>query len=391
MFNIIILGIASFLTDVSSEMIYPLLPLYLVSRLGVSPAILGIIEGFAESLASIIKVFSGYFSDRLKKRKPFAIFGYSFSMIGKFLIFISATWHLVFVGRLFDRFGKGVRTAPRDAIIADSSTSKNRGSNFGLHRAMDTLGATAGVLIAYFLIKSYRVDYNRIFLFSLIPAILGVIALFAVKEKISPVRNPISGGVKPNPGKKIFKEKLSLKWSRLDKRLKSFLIITFLFSLGNSSNQFLLLRAKNIGFDISSVILLYLFYNISYALVAWPISRLSDRWGRKSILVAGYIFYSAVYLGFAVAGSYLFIWMLFGLYGFYSAFTEGVEKALVVDVSPEDLKGTTIGLHATLVGIGLLPASLIAGLLWRYLGAASPFYFGSIMSLAAALGLWFLL
>lgn len=391
MFNIIILGIASFLTDISSEMIYPLLPLYLVNRLGVSPAILGLIEGFAESLASILKVFSGYFSDRLKKRKPFAIFGYSFSVLGKLLIFLSASWHYVFAGRLFDRFGKGVRTAPRDAIIADSSTKENRGASFGLHRAMDTLGAAIGVIIAYFLITSYKVEYHRIFLISLIPAILGVAVLFAVRDKVNPVRNEISNGAGPRQEKELFPGKLSLKWSQLDKRLKAFLIITTVFSLGNSSNQFLLLRAKNIGFDVGAVILLYLLYNISYALFAWPISRLSDKWGRKNILVWGYVFYSAVYLGFARTNSHLFIWWLFGLYGLYSAFTEGVEKALVVDVAPGNLKGTMIGLHATLVGIGLLPASIIAGLLWRYLGAAAPFYFGSLLSLAAAVGLWVLI
>jgi len=380
MFNIIILGIASFLTDISSEMIYPLLPLYLVNVLGASPAILGLIEGFAESLASILKVFSGYWSDRIKKRKPFTIFGYAISVLGKFLIVISSTWHFVFAGRLFDRFGKGVRTAPRDAIIADSSTSKNRGSNFGLHRAMDTLGAVIGVLIAYFLITSYKVNYKNIFLVSLIPGILGVAALFVVREKR-----------KPSPEKSTAPEKLTFSWKGLDRRLKGFLLVTALFSLGNSSNQFLLLRAKNIGFDTGSVILLYLWYNISYSLLAWPISRLSDRWGRKNILVAGYIFYSIVYFGFAVTNSHLLIWILFGIYGFYSAFTEGVEKALVVDVSPENLKGTMIGLHATLVGIGLLPASLIAGLLWKFLGAAAPFYFGSVLSLAAAVGLWFLI
>jgi MFS family permease len=381
MFNIIILGIASLLTDISSEMIYPLMPLYLVTRLGASPAILGLVEGFSESLASIVKVFSGFFSDRLKKRKPFAILGYALSVVGKFLIFISATWHYVFAGRLFDRFGKGIRTAPRDAIIADSSSAQNRGSNFGLHRAMDTLGAAVGVLAAYFLITRYQAGYHRIFFISLIPAILGVAVLFAVREKAG----------QPRQEKELPLQKLSLKWAGLDRRLKVFLIITTVFSLGNSSNQFLLLRAKNIGFDVGTVILLYLLYNISFALFAWPISKLSDKWGRKNILVLGYIFYSAVYFGFARTNSHLFIWCLFGLYGLYSAFTEGVEKALVVDVSPENLKGTTIGLHATLVGVGLLPASLIAGLLWKFLGAAAPFYFGSALSLAAAVGLWFLI
>ena len=377
MFNIILLGITSLLTDISSEMVYPILPIYLVSTLGAGPAILGLIEGIAESLASILKVFSGYFSDKIKKRLPFAILGYASSTAGKLFLYISTSWLFVLAGRVIDRFGKGVRTAPRDALIADSTKDNKKGAAFGLHRAMDTLGATLGVLSAYFLITRYKGSFKNIFFLSLIPALLGVAFLFFVKEK------------------KVKQEshhpKIQLKWRALDKRLKLFLIFTFIFTLGNSSNQFLLLRAKTQGCPLPSVILLYLFYNIIYAWIAYPASRLSDKIGRKKLLVLGYLFYGLVYFGFAINNSLGNFWFLFGLYGFYMGFTEGVEKALITDIAPVHLRGTTIGLHATLLGIGLLPASLLAGVLWKFFGAAAPFYFGGFMGLFSSLGLWFIL
>ena len=377
MFNIIILGITSFLTDVSSEMVYPLLPIYLVNSLGASPAILGLIEGIAESLASLLKVFSGYFSDRIKFRKPFTILGYACSTIGKFLLYISTSWWFVFLGRVIDRTGKGIRTAPRDALIAESAYVNRKGAAFGLHRTLDTLGATGGVITAYFLITRFKDSFKSVFLFSLIPAFLGVLFLFFVKEK----RKKIIAG----------QEKLKFRWGSLDKRLKLFFIFTFIFTLGNSSNQFLLLRAKNLGNPLATVILLYLVYNITYALSAYPAAYLSDRIGRKMLLVSGYFFYGLVYLGFALTNSAHSLWFLFGLYGLYIGFTEGVEKALVADIAPGDLRATAIGLHGTLVGLGLLPASLFAGLLWKYLGAQAPFYFGSFMGLLASLGFWFVL
>lgn len=377
MFNIIILGIASFLTDVSSEMVYPILPVYLVTKLGASPAILGLIEGVAESLASLLKVFSGYFSDRVKLRKPFAIFGYACSTVGKFFLYISTNWGLVFLARVIDRTGKGIRTAPRDALIAESASEKRKGAAFGLHRTLDTLGAASGVILAYFLITRYRGNFKNVFLFSLIPAILGVLFLFFVREKRKERRSP--------------KEKLEFKWGALDKRLKLFLIFTFIFTLGNSSNQFLLLRAKNLGNPLPAVILLYLFYNITYALSVYPAARVSDKVGRKKLLVLGYFFYGLVYLGFALTKSSPSLWALFGLYGLYIGFTEGVEKALVADIAPGQLRATAIGLHATLVGIGLLPASLFAGMLWKYIGPAAPFYFGAFMGIVASIGFWFVL
>jgi MFS family permease len=217
-----------------------------------------------------------------------------------------------------------------------------------------------------------------IFLLSLIPAFLGILFLFLVKERAF--------------GNKLQeKEKVKFNWAGLDRRLKIFLIFSFIFSLGNSSNQFLLLRAKNMGNPLTTVILLYLVYNLTYALASYPASRLSDKIGRKKILVAGYIFYAIVYFGFAVNNSLNTLWLLFALYGLYIGFTEGVEKALIIDISPSNLRATTIGLHATVVGIALLPASLLAGILWNVLGASAPFYFGGLMGLAASIGFWFIL
>ena len=377
MFNIIILGITSLLTDISSEMVYPILPVFLVSTLGASPAILGLIEGIAESVASLLKVFSGYWSDKIKRRKPFAIFGYANSAAGKLFLFFANSWTFVLFGRIIERFGKGVRTAPRDALIAEATSSGQRGAAFGLHRSLDALGAVGGVILAYLFVVYYKGNIRNIFLMSLVPAFLGVLFLFLVKEKKAVVE-------KNAP-------RIKFQWKALDKKLKFFLMFTFLFTLGNSSNQFLLLKAKNAGNPLTAVILLYLVYNISRVIFTYPASRLSDRIGRKKILVLGYFIYALVYLGFAMNTSLSVFWVLFGVYGLYMGFTEGVEKALITDIAPQHLKATTMGLHATLVGIGLLPASLLAGLLWKFIGPAAPFYFGAVMGLISTAGLWFIL
>lgn len=377
MYNIIILGLTSLLTDISSEMVYPLIPLYLTAQLGATPAVVGLIEGIAESLASLLKVFSGYWSDKVGRRKPLAIAGYSSSTLGKIFLFFSTSWSWVLWGRVADRFGKGIRTAPRDALIAESSDPDKLGRAYGLHRAMDTLGASIGVILGYYFLTTYRGDFRPVFLFALIPAVLGVAVLFLAREQkreASLTRRPPS-----------------LNWWALDARLRAFLVVVFLFTLGNSSNQFLLLRAKNLGFSDSTVILLYLTYNLVYSIFSYPAGRVSDRLGRRSVLVAGYLAYALVYLGFAVVFHPTALWYLFGLYGVYSAFTEGVEKALVAEIAPADKKATLIGLHATLVGIGLLPASLMAGLLWNLFGPRAPFYFGSLMAALAALGLYLVL
>lgn len=383
MFNVIILGIASFLTDVSSEMVYPLVPLYLTTVVGASPAIVGIIEGLAESTASLLRTFAGYFSDRLGERKPITIAGYGASAIGKIVLYLSTTWPLVLVSRLIDRFGKGIRTAPRDALIADSVDPKQRGAGFGLHRALDSLGAVVGVSIAYFLFVSIKENFNSVFLVSVLPALIGVGVLFFAREKRRPPSPSLNKG---RNGGVPWWENLGTRWAALDTRLKTFLVIVFIFNLGNSSNQFLLLRANSLGFSTGDAILLYLAYNVVYAAASYPAGRLSDRFGRKPLLVLGYLTYGLIYLAFGADNGSLLL-LLFGLYGLYIAMTEGVEKALVSDLAPLNLRATMIGLHATAVGVGLLPASVLAGFLYDRLGPPAPFYLGGALGVTAATAL----
>ena len=379
-FNVWITGLTSFFTDISSEMVYPLLPLYLTLHLGAGTEIVGLVEGVAESLASLLKVFSGYISDKVGKRKPLAVMGYASSALGKFFLYISTSWWWVLLGRVVDRFGKGVRTAPRDAIIADSTDSSKRGQAFGLHRTLDTLGAVIGTILAYYFFFRYQKEpgvYNLVFLWALLPAFLGVVILLFVRET--------------GKGKREGRILQISRWRDLSPRLKGFLLVVFLFTLGNSSNQFLILRAKDIGFTAAQAILLYLTFNVIYSLSSYPAGKISDKIGRRTLLVLGYLAYGLVYLGFAFFSTSYLIWSLFGLYGIYMGFTEGVEKALVADLSPVDLRATVIGLHATLVGLGLFPASFIAGLLWRFFGAQAPFLFGGFLGLLASLGMFIVL
>jgi MFS family permease len=374
--NVVLLGLASLLTDVSSEMVYPLLPLFRTAVLGARPAVLGLIEGTAESVASVLRVFSGSLSDRLGKRRPLTIAGYAASAAGKVVLVVAPNWGVVLAGRVVDRVGKGIRTAPRDALIADSSTAHARGAAFGLHRALDTWGAVLGAALAYVFFARAAEDYARVFLWSLLPATAGVIVLFAVRERRSDVG---SSAARPE-----------LRWAVLPAQLKRFLAVVVLFALGNSSNTFLILRARDVGFTAHAAILLYVLYNVTFALSSYPAGRLSDRVGRRRLLVGGYACYGLVYLGFALVDHVTEAWpmaALFAWYGLYSGLTDGVERALISDLAPSTLRGTAIGLHATLVGVGLLPASLIAGVLWDVLGPSAPFYLGAVTGLLATLGL----
>lgn len=374
--NVWVTGLTSLLTDISSEMVYPLVPVFLTAYLGAGPAALGFIEGVAESLASILKAFSGYISDRVGRRKPLAIVGYAFSPVGKLALFLAGSWVGVFAGRVLDRFGKGIRTAPRDALISESVSPSERGHAFGVHRALDTLGAAAGVALAMAILAATPHDRGAsmrfIFLLSVIPAALGVGVLFLARE------------VRPRA---VAVEPPRLRWADLDPTLKRFLLVTFLFSLGNSSNQFILLRASRLGASLLSVLGLYLAYNVSYALLSWPAGRLSDRFGRRRVIVPGYLFYAVVYFLLARATSVSHLLGLFVAYGFYMGLTEGVEKAVVSDLSTPHERASALGLHATLVGLGLFPASALAGLLWRAFGPQATFYFGSAVGLAAAAGM----
>ncbi len=373
--NIVLLGLVSFFTDISTEMVYPILPLYLSSVIGATPAIIGIIEGIAESLSSILKLFSGIIADRYGNKKQLAFLGYSASIFNKIIILFSVTWVGVLFARIIDRFGKGVRTAPRDALIAESAEKNKLGRAYGLHKAMDMLGSAAGILLAYFFMAAKENGYRNIFIFSLIPALIGPLFIIGVKDA----------------KKEIDKKALSFRWRNLDKQLRLFLIFVFIFTLGNSSNAFILLRAYNAEFSPREAILLYFVYTIVASILSFPAGRLSDRIGRKNSLCAGYFLYGIVYLGIAFSGSRTIFWILFAVYGIYIALTAGVERALIAQISPASQKASALGLHAAIVGMGLLPASIIAGILWDSIGPYAPFLLGSILAFLTCIGVFIIL
>lgn len=381
MLNIVLLGLVSFFSDISSEMVYPLIPLYLTSVFGATPALVGLIEGIAESLASLLKVFSGYITDRYYNKKPVAFIGYATGLLYKLALLLAGSWAGILAARVVDRIGKGVRTAPRDVLVSESADKEHMGRAFGIHKALDMAGSAAGILIAYLLLAnaSGGFEYKKLFLISIIPAVLGLAVLLFVKEK------------KRQPQAVKKRERFWKRLKEVDVNLKLYLLVAFLFTLGNSSNTFLLLRAKSVGFTDTNVVLLYLVYNLTAALLSIPFGRLSDKIGRKKVLVAGYLAFAAVYAGFAFVSNAAVLVGIFVLYGFYTAMTAGAERALIAEISPPQLKGTMLGLHATIVGVALLPASVIAGLLWDTIGAAAPFLFGAVLSLAAAILLMVLL
>ncbi|MEN3186138.1 MAG: MFS transporter [Atribacterota bacterium] len=389
--NIVITGLASLFTDVSSEMIYPIIPLYL-RALGGGPFILGTIEGIAESTASILKVFSGAIADRSGKRKPLTILGYALSLLGKALFYFARGWPTILGGRFADRFGKGIRTAPRDAMISESVSAQVQGKAFGLHRTLDTLGALIGVLITYFFMAQiqqkaaasreltrYLPTFRLVILLSLIPAMLGVLVLFFTLETGTGKRTNVTFPLQFHLVK------------YLNPKTKVLFLATFIFTLGNSSNQFILLRAAepDIGLSPKNVIFLYLLYNLVYMLVSYPAGNLSDRIGKKQLLVFGFSLYSLSYFLIGMVPRLIF-WAMIP-YGLHIGMTEGVSKALVAELSSPEKKATILGLHATLLGIGLFPASLLAGWFWNMWGAASPFLFGGSTSLMTAMILVFFL
>ncbi len=392
--NLLLVSLASLLNDVSSEMIYPVLPFFIVGTLAASPAVLGLIEGMAESLASVLRLVAGRVSDGSRRRKPLTIAGYVISLTGKGLLAGALGWPMVLASRALDRVGKAARTAPRDALIAESVSTAERGQAFGFHRMMDTAGAVAGVLIAIAMLRAAPDGTRTVLLWALLPVVLAVACLFWVRE----VPRPLPAGVRarhaspapvaaPPPRGAPVKAVLAA----LPLQLKLFLGASFVFALAGSSNQFLLLREQTHGRGPLDAAKLYLVYNIVYALAAWPAGHLSDRFGRRAVLVAGYAVYGLTYLGFAVCESPAWSWVLWSVYGIYVACTEGVEKALVADLAPGEHRATTLGLHALIVGIGLLPASWLAGWMWERLGHQAVFLFGGALGLCAAAGLLLIL
>lgn len=370
--NVFVLGLVSLFTDISSEMIYPLVPIFLTSVLGAPVVIVGLIEGIAESTASILKTFSGWLSDRFEKRKPFVLGGYSLSALGKLLLSVAFVWPTVLMARFVDRLGKGIRTSARDALIADETDPSSRGKAFGLHRAMDSTGAVIGPLVALVLMAILKEQYRLIFLIAFFPAALGVLLLFFfVKEKRRQTLNS--------------SEVSSLSLAGFDWNFKILLFIVIVFGLGNSSDVFLILRAKNLGLSATLVVLAYVLYNVVYASFSMSAGILSDKVGRKKLMVSGFLVFSAVYFAFAFVSESFYVWPLFAIYGLYIAATEGVSKALVTDIVPSERRGTALGLYHTAVGIVTFAASFIAGLLWTYIGPAATFVYGGVMALLAAL------
>lgn len=378
--NIILLGLVSFFSDISSEMVYPLIPLYLTTVFGAMPTLVGIVEGTAESIASLLKVYSGYISDKYKRKKALAFGGYSTGIIYKVALLLATSWTGILLARVIDRIGKGIRTVPRDVLVCESADKDKMGKAFGIHKALDMAGAALGILIAYLLLSNSNggFDYQTLFMLSIIPAILGLLMLVFVKEK-----------KEHQPVKK--REAFWKKAKYLDRNLKLYLLVTLIFTLGNSSNAFLILRAKTLGLTDANVILLYFVYNISAALFSIPFGHLSDKFGRKKILVLGYLMFAAVYGSFAVVTNSEVLVLLFLAYGLYTAMIAGVERALISEIAPADLKGTMLGLQSTIVGIALLPASVIAGLLWNTLGETAPFIFGAGLAFLSACMLIFLM
>ena len=378
--NIVFLGLVSFFADISSEMVYPLIPLYLTASFGATPVLVGIIEGIAESVASLLKVFSGYISDKYNRKKPLAFFGYASGLLYKLALLFVSSWVGILGARVIDRFGKGIRTAPRDVMVSESADKDHMGKAFGIHKAMDMAGSAIGTLLAFILLTQIgEGSYKTIFAVSILPVLFALFMFVFIKEK--------QGMREIKPREHFWK---NIK--QLNGNLKLYLLVAFVFTLGNSSNTFLLLKANAIGFSTADVILLYFLYNLVTALLAIPFGKRSDRVGRKRILIAGYLTFAAVYLGFALVTSKWMLVAVFILYGFYTAMVTGVERAFIAEIAPQQLKGTMLGLHSTLVGIALLPASVIAGALWTTVGSFAPFALGALLSLIAALllGVFFL-
>jgi len=361
--NVYAAGAVSFFMDVSSEMIYPLVPLFLANVLGVNKSMIGLIEGIAESTASILKVFSGWLSDKIGRRKGLMLAGYSISVLSRPVIALAGSWQQVLGARFIDRFGKGIRTAPRDAIIAESASPSMLGRAFGFHRSMDTMGAVVGPMIAFFMLSAFADDYRKVFWLSLIPAIIAIAVIaFFISEK------------KARDG---FAERPRLTRAHFDWRFKFFVAVVALFSLGNSSDVFLILRAEQAGISSAMIPIVYLTFNLVYSISSFPAGAAADRFGRRRVILAGFVLFAGIYYGFAVSTGATAVWLLFGLYGVFMGLTEGVQKAFLATIIPSDFKATAFGIYNTAVGLALLPASVIGGWLWDHVSPAATFYFGA--------------
>jgi MFS family permease len=370
--NVRSLGWVSLFNDIASEMIYPLLPLFLNTVLGAGVIFIGLIEGIAESVSSFVKFFSGWVSDRFQKRKGLVFFGYLIASITRPFIGLATSIYQVLFLRFFDRVGKGMRSSPRDALLSESCREEERGKAFGFQRAMDHAGAMIGPLIASLLMAVFTENLRTVFLLAFIPSLFCLWVLWQGVTDIKKEQLSIS----PPP---------KLNWKGWDRRFKYFLLIITLFTLGNSSDAFLLLRAKDLGIDVISIPILWFLFHLSKTVCSIPGGALSDRIGRRKVMILAWTIYGLVYLGFAFASKAYHIWLLFLLYGVFYGLSEGTEKAWVADLVEESKRGTAYGAYHFSIGMTALPASLLMGFIWKAIGVQWAFSFGAIMAFLAAL------
>lgn len=369
--NVRSLGWVSLFNDIASEMIYPLLPLFLNTVLGAGVVFIGLIEGIAESVSSFLKLFSGWVSDRFQKRKGLILFGYFLASITRpFIGLATSAYHVLFL-RFFDRIGKGVRSSPRDALLSQSCREEERGKAFGFQRAMDHAGAMTGPLIASLLMAVFTKDIRIIFLLAFVPSLFCLLILWRGVTDIKMEQSSISSPPK-------------LNWKGWNTKFKYFLLIITLFTLGNSSDAFLLLRAQDLGLNIVTIPILWFIFHLSKTAFSIPGGALSDRIGRRKVMILAWTVYGLVYLGFAFASTALHVWLLFIAYGLFYGLAEGTEKAWVADLVEESKRGTAYGAYHFCIGIAALPASLLMGLIWKAIGVQWAFTFGAVMALIAA-------
>lgn len=373
--NVLLVGFVSLFTDLSSQMVFPLIPLFMTSVLAAPAFAVGLVEGAAESIAALLKVVAGFWSDRVKKRKPFIFWGYTFSGFTKPLFAFVPSWPYILLIRAIERIGKGVRNAPRDALVAESCDKEVVGKAFGIQRTMDGLGSVLGALLGALFMTILVGDtadvYRKIFLISFIPAILATFAILLLKE--------------PKAAQEEGTKKISIKgsWKELPANLKLFTVVSSIFAFGHFGYAFLLLRAKNIGLSDRRAILLYAGFYLVYTIVSTPLGALSDKIGRKTILLIGYFLFAVTSFGLIYATSLQGIIIAFAVYGVFFAIIDGGQKAFVVDLCPKHLKATALGAFYTSIGIFALPGGFVAGMLWEKINPQATFVFGGVLALLA--------
>ena len=370
--NTFLLALSSLFADISTEMLYPVLPLFLTQTLKASGSVVGLVDGFAQATQNVVQGFSGALSDRLQRRKPLALLGYALAAMAKPLMGIATIWQGLFAARLLDRLGAGTRSAPRDALIASSVDAANRGRAFGLEGVGDNAGAFLGPLLALFLLYSLHIGIRSIFYLAFIPGLLAFVMVLFVRER---------------PAAVTAKSKIDISVGQFPRAYWKYLLVTALFGLGNSSNAFLILRTQEVGTSLQHTILIYAAFNLMAALISYPAGSLSDQWGRRNVLLASFIIFFVGYLGLAVTRNILLNATMFVFYGLFQGIFRAVGKAFAADFVPEPLRASAVGWYSTTVGLLQLVASLIAGMLWDHVSHVAVFYYGAAFALAGALGL----